>query len=125
MAYGKHGKHLTLQDRQAIAGALDAGFSFNAIARMIHKDCTTVAKEVKRNYSLVQVGCWGHRFNNCAYSMTCSRSHVCSDCTNKRCVNRCRFCMECNFHCDHYKPAVCRILEKPPYVCNSCRDRAA
>ena len=125
MAYGKHGKHLTLQDRQAIAGALDAGFSFNAIARIIHKDCTTVAKEVKRNYSLVQVGCWGHRFNNCAYSMTCSRSHVCSDCTNKRCVNRCRFCMECNFHCDHYKPAVCRILEKPPYVCNSCRDRAA
>ena len=47
-------KHLSLQDRQAIAGGLDAGFSFKSIGRVIHKDCTTVAKEVKKNYSVVQ-----------------------------------------------------------------------
>ncbi len=118
-------KHLSLQDRQAIAGGLDAGFSFKSIGRVIHKDCTTVAKEVKKNYSVVQVGCWGHRFNNCAYSITCSQSHVCKDCTNRRFIKKCRFCNQCSGHCERYKPAVCRILEKPPYVCNGCKDRAS
>ena len=118
-------KHLSLQDRQAIAGGLDAGFSFKSIGRVIHKDCTTVAKEVKKNYSVVQVGCWGHRFNNCSYSITCSQSHVCKDCTNRRFIKKCRFCNQCSGHCERYKPAVCRILEKPPYVCNGCKDERA
>ena len=118
-------KHLTLADRQAIAAGLDTKFSFKEIARAIHKDCTTVSKEVKRNHMIVKSGCFGHGYNNCAYSFTCSKTSVCTDCRNRQYIKKCRYCSLCNDNCDCYKPAVCKELLKPPYVCNGCSKRAA
>lgn len=118
-------KHLTLEDRQIIAASLNENNSFKTIGMVLHKDCTTIAKEVKRNYTVVKSGCFGHGYNNCAYSFTCSRTHICTDCKNHRCASKCRFCSMCNENCDRYKPAVCKELMKPPYVCNGCRKKAA
>ena len=85
-------KHLTLEDRQTIAAGLNTRCSFKTIGRVIHKDCTTVAREVKRNLSVVKSGCWGHGYNNCAYSFTCSKTHVCTECKNTRFIKKCRLC---------------------------------
>ena len=42
-------KHLTLSDRISIEKGLNNSDSFAEIARTIHKDPTTVSKEVRRN----------------------------------------------------------------------------
>ena len=118
-------KHLTLEDRQTIAAGLNTRCSFKTIGRVIHKDCTTVAREVKRNLSVVKSGCWGHGYNNCAYSFTCSKTHVCTECKNTRFIKKCRLCRLCNENCAAYKPAVCRDLLNPPFVCNGCERKAA
>ena len=118
-------KHLTLEDRQTIAAGLNTRCSFKAIGRVIHKDCTTVAREVKRNLSVVKSGCWGHGYNNCAYSFTCSKTNVCAECKNTRFIKKCRLCRLCNENCAAYKPAVCRDLLNPPFVCNGCEKKAA
>ena len=57
-------KHLTLEDRQIIAASLNENNSFKTIGMVLHKDCTTIAKEVKRNYTVVKSGCFGHGYNN-------------------------------------------------------------
>ena len=116
-------KHLSLEDRQAIAIGLDNSFPFKSIARAIHKDCTTVSKEVKKNYSIVRAGCFGHCYNNCVYSFTCPKTHICTECDNRRYINKCRLCIQCNNRCEFYKPFICHTLEKPPYVCNGCKNR--
>ena len=85
-------KHLTLEDRQTIAAGLNTRCSFKAIGRVIHKDCTTVAREVKRNLPVVKSGCWGHGYNNCAYSFTCSKTNVCAEYKNTRFIKKCRLC---------------------------------
>ena len=118
-------KHLTLEERQAIEHGLNSGLSFKCIGRMIRKDCTTVSKEVRKNHSIVRTGCFGHGYNSCAYSFTCSRSGVCRECKNTRSIKKCRFCNFCNQNCASFKPAVCHSLEKPPYVCNNCKKRTS
>lgn len=45
------GKHLTLENRIAIASGLNEHMSFKAIALRIGKDCTTVSKEIKLHVS--------------------------------------------------------------------------
>lgn len=117
-------KHLTLEDRQAIAAGLNTHFSFHAIGRVLGKDSTTISREVKRHYSIMKTGSPGHPYNNCIYSMSCPRTNICTDCRNRRCINKCRFCYLCNANCDRYKPTVCKDLLKPPYVCNGCQKRS-
>ena len=45
-------KHLTLQDRQEIQDCLNLGMTFKAIGRRLHKDQTTISKEVKKHISI-------------------------------------------------------------------------
>ena len=121
----KSHKQMTLEDRQSIAAGLNASCSFKAISHVIHKDCTTVSREVRQNHTIVRSGCWGHGYNNCAYSFTCYKSNICQECKNRRYIRKCRLCSLCNDNCSTYKPAVCRDLRHPPYVCNGCAKRAA
>jgi len=44
-----NGKHLTLDDRSTLQAGLDQKKSFRAIAKELHKDPSTLAKEVKLN----------------------------------------------------------------------------
>jgi hypothetical protein len=45
-------KHMTFDDRLEIQNCLDHGMTFKAIAGRIHKDQTTVSKEVKRHLNV-------------------------------------------------------------------------
>jgi len=42
-------KHFTLSDRISIEIYLKEGYSFKAIGRELNRDCTTIAKEVKKH----------------------------------------------------------------------------
>ncbi|MGO5336612.1 helix-turn-helix domain-containing protein [Bilifractor sp. LCP19S3_H10] len=44
-----NGKHLTLDDRSTFQAGLDQKKSFRAIAKELHKDPSTLAKEAKLN----------------------------------------------------------------------------
>lgn len=82
-------KHLTLEDRRLIEDSLNTGFPFKKIGRLVGKDCTTISKEVRNNHTTQQTGCYGHRYNNCSYALTCAKSHLCHDCENPRSAKRC------------------------------------
>ena len=47
----KH-KHLTAEDRQCIQEMLNKKFSFREIAEVLHKDPSTISKEVKKHITL-------------------------------------------------------------------------
>ena len=57
-------KHLTLEDRQIIAASLNENNSFKTIGMVLNKDCTTIAKEVKRNYTVGDRWVWHDRSMN-------------------------------------------------------------
>lgn len=118
-------KHLTLEDRQLISQMLTSHASFKAIGRALVKDATTISKEVQKNYSLIQTGCYGKPYNNCIYSVSCTKSSICKDCSNSKSMSRCRYCAVCNEMCGQFKPGHCTKLSHPTYVCNGCPDRSS
>ncbi len=117
-------KHLTLSDRIEIEKGLNNSDSFAEIARKIHKDPTTVSKEVKKHSKVKEyrgyggVPCEANRDK----SSPCDRRHVCG---REDCSRICRTCQDykCREICDDYKPRQCKNLLKAPYVCNGCGKR--
>jgi len=47
-------KHLTIEDRREIMECLDKGMTFKAIAARVHKDPTTISKEVKKHIHIAE-----------------------------------------------------------------------
>lgn len=79
----KYNKHLSFEDRCTIEDFLNYGYSFSKIANRLHKDRTTIARDVKK-----------HRFlratNNCNNQPCCFDSkppYVCNGCPK---FNYCR-----------------------------------
>ena len=116
-------KHLTIEERRTIADCLHQKDTFKSIASTLGKDCTTIAKEIRKNITISHTGCSGRAFNNCKHRLHCSQSYLCSECTRYRISSRCSFCSQCNFNCDRYEPEYCARLHKPPYVCNGCANK--
>lgn len=115
------GKHLTLDDRQAIQLGLNEGLSFKEIAAYIMKDPSTVSKEVRNHITLRRTS----SFNPCAITKECHHfKDLCSKCAyayGKECRN-CHY-FECFSACPDFVQNTCRRLLSPPYVCNGCADR--
>ncbi len=113
-------KHLTLLERIDIEHCLSSAYSFKAISRKLNRDCTTIAKEVKKNIIIKKAGAYGKAFNDCLYRYDCTHSYLCDSPT---CKNRyCRFCSRCSSVCKDYKEEKCSKLLNPPYVCNGCEE---
>lgn len=100
-------KHLSLDERFEIENNLCKGMSFKEIARNIGKNCTTISREIRNHYIVKNTGSVGRRFNNCIYRRTCE--------------NRGRNCNLTN--CTEFKKENCNQLNKPPYVCNGCKNK--
>lgn len=110
--------HLLPEDRHAIEQGLYDGMSFKEIADVIHKDPTTVSKEIRRNINPIEAT------HKCALYHSCSIRHICRDYSYF--CSYCRRCSEgrdCTEICSQFLNSVCHKLTKPPYVCNGCRDR--
>lgn len=112
--------HFSLSDRINIERYLDNAYSFKAIGRELNRDCTTIAKEVKKHISHKKSGGYGRSFNNCLHRFDCKHMYLCD---NPDCKNHyCRFCSKCTSLCKDFKEEKCARLAKPPYVCNGCKE---
>lgn len=116
------GKHLTLDERQAIQLGLNEDLSFKEIAVNLGKDPTTISKEVRTH----TVSKCTNGFNPCSKIKECHHKHdICKPCFRKYDWGYCRSCdtRNCFSVCPDFTPKECRRLLSPPYVCNGCNDR--
>lgn len=117
--------HLSLDDRIQIQSCLGSHLSFKKIAALIHRDCTTISKEVRNHRTVVNSPRpYGKNNNRCQYATSCDRHHVCCRCTARR-DERCSRCrvQNCNSVCPDFLENHCARLSRAPYVCNGCPIR--
>ncbi|TAH59831.1 MAG: IS30 family transposase [Fermentimonas caenicola] len=112
-------KHLNLNERSTIEQSLNDCLSFKAIGRELNRNCTTISKEVRLHRIFKKTGSFGNPFNNCVHRYDCDKRLICDVCVAERKIY-CRFCRRCISNCKLYKPEVCPLLSRPPYVCNGC-----
>ncbi len=114
-------KHLSLDERLTIEREISLGKSFKYIGSLLNKDCTTISKEIRNHFKTKESGGYGRVFNNCIYRNECKLNSLCDNCHQSK--NRlCRYCLKCRNVCSKYKEEKCVKLNKPPYVCNSCKN---
>lgn len=117
-------KHLTLSDRIGIEKGLNNSLSFAEIGRQIHKDPTTVSKEVRKHTKVKEFNGYGNIpcQANADIHSRCMLKHACG---NMDCDMPCRMCrsFRCSDICKEYRPQQCGRLNKAPYVCNGCGKR--
>lgn len=117
-------KRLSLNERIRIQTLLEINTSFRQIAFDIGCHITTVSREVLKRRVEHNTFAPGNS-NRCTKVRECTKNNVCGGssvkCRNKKC-NSCRFA-NCNFFCKEYDEYHCPKLDKPPYVCNGCKDR--
>ncbi len=111
--------HLTLSDRIVIESSLRDGFSFKQIAQELGKDPSTISKEVRGHYKVVEKD----TFNPCIHRRECKHyADLCNPCKFKW-GKSCKQCTGCFTHCSDFEEKHCLKLRKPPYVCNGCKER--
>lgn len=109
--------HLTFSERSYIEQALVAGDSFSSIALFLGRDTTTISKEIRKNIQVSRPD------DTCAVHY-CSKKHLCGDdCCRKYCWH-CEL-YNCHDLCPDYVSSHCRILDRPPYVCNACTRKVS
>ena len=112
--------HLTLDDRIKIEEELNQGSSFTYIGSLLHKNPSSISKEVRRNFTIVTPSSFNNSFNKCNLKSSCQQKNVCG----KNCDSFCKNCVKCNEFCINFKEIeTCTKLNKPPYVCNGCGKR--
>ena len=116
-------KHLTKENRHAISSYLDKNYSFKRIAEKLHKDCTTISKEVRNHIVFRKVGAYGRPYNACLHRKSCDMRLLCTPCTARTKNSFCRFCKHCNSNCPEFEQELCPRHKKAPYVCNGCNDK--
>ena len=101
-------KHLTLSNRTYIEQELLQKSTFSSIGSVLHKDPSTISKEVKRYSKTIPAG----------YSYKCNLCKHYKDCDLRSKELKCpRYSSHCSFYCKK-----CNKINKPPYVCNYCED---
>ncbi len=113
-----NGHHLTLSDRIYIEQELLQNSSFRSIAATLHKDPSTISKEVKRHRHVPLM----HeiKYPHCS---SCNKHQSCmvSDAVLHPDDNYYRN-SEARY-CQQYNPFHCNRLNNAPYVCNGCPSK--
>ncbi len=112
--------HLTFDERVTIEISLRDQLSFKEIGELIGKDPSTISKEIRGHFKVVQKD----TFNPCIYRRTCKHygdlCHPCKKQWKKDCVK----CTPPYYtHCPDFEEQICLQKKKPPYVCNGCKER--
>lgn len=117
-------KHLKLSDRIVIEKGLNDGKSFAEIGRTIHKDPTTISKEIRKHSKVKEYSGYGNTpcEANKNPHVRCGHRHICGD---QDCQRSCVTCRKyrCSSICSNYRPQQCNKLNRPPYVCNGCAKK--
>ncbi len=112
-------KHLILSERKDIEILIKEGNTFKEIGRILRKACTTISREIRSHLIERKTGGWGQSYNACKIRFGCSKYNMCK---NLEChTKKCSACSLCNNFCSSFIEEICKKLEKPPYVCNSCK----
>jgi IS30 family transposase len=113
-------KHLTLSQRIEIEKGLTEYRSFAAIAKEIHKDPSTISKEVRLHSQTRERPDAGYTSDPCVNRKACKLTCLCDE----QCGVLCKGCrkpdIKCIQLCPNYHTAECDRLKRPPYVCNGC-----
>lgn len=113
-------KHLSLSDRIYIEKSLDNGLRFKEIAKYICKDPTTISKEVAKHR--IKMAASNYNIDNhCANAQNCNYVNVCG--MRYNCGRLCKKCKTCNSKCPEFRPKLCPLNSKAPYVCNGCKKK--
>ena len=117
-------KFLSYEDGLIIARCLQGNASFGEISKELGKDRTTIAKEVKKYSYDKKTGRPGYPYNPCRFRATCKAKKICGSACSHPSAYKCSLCSECSLHCPDFEEEVCSVKNKPPYVCNGCRNLA-
>lgn len=107
-------KHLTFEDRCIIQEFLDYGYSFTQIGARLHKDRTTIAKEV-----------FHHRYLKGSYTVTCPDTdkapYVCNHCDKKTRCKKQQYRYEASVANNEYK----KVLSETRAVVKVTKEQVA
>ena len=122
MRYYRRSGQMDLTDRVAIETGLCRGESFKRIANRIRRHPSTVAHEVLENRTHIKATYYVGK--DCKKVRYCALSGLCGA-DNSACGHRCKTCRgyDCTKICDRYESVACHKPDRPPYVCNTCKDR--
>jgi len=119
-------KHLTLSDRIYIEQELLQNSTFRYIGSVLHKDPSTISKEIRKHVKTVAgKRTYGYCYK-CKHYFSCDiRGYdlVISKCKySSYCKNLCKKCWRERPPqlCSIYTPFVCDKPLHAPYACNSC-----
>ena len=116
-------KHLTFEDRVMLEDLLNRGVTtFTTMAKVLHKDPSTLSKEVRKHQFFPQNRNSG-AFKTCVKRQNCNKQHVCKVCKLKDTSRLCSHCSFCEDNCNDYDE-ICPKRKKAPYVCNGCKKVA-
>jgi len=120
-----NGKHLNEEERAFIAESLQAGIPFKEIGKLLVKDPSTIAKEVKANRIFKSASEFNTGVGNlCVHRKNCQEAFICPpEDRNKHCGRGCVTCGHCNELCRKFEKEICLALSKAPYVCNGCAKK--
>lgn len=109
--------HMALEDRCQIERYLTFGCSFKEIAKMLNRNPSTIAREIKNHRTFITP-----KSSSCANYSTCQQRKICGE---KYCMKPCKNCedVNCREVCKAYMPHYCPKLDKAPYVCNNCSNQ--
>lgn len=115
----------TYEERLTLQKLLKEGLSFRKIAVLLHKDPSTISREVRKYAVEVATGKPGYSFNACVKRTSCKvkAPSLCGkDCRRKNSNGvTCRLC-RCNEHCPDFVEEICAVRLHAPYVCNACPE---
>ena len=122
MNYYRRSGQMDLTDRVAIETGLCRGESFKKIAKRIRRHPSTVAHEVKENRTHIKATYYAGK--DCKKVKSCATKGLCGA-PEYSCHRKCKYCkgFDCTKVCRYYESNACHKPDKPPYVCNTCKDR--
>ena len=115
--------HLTLENRLLIESELKNGISLRQIAGQLGKAPCTISREIRAHRFINDTGAVGRVLNRCVHRRDCRLHGICDD--KPDCSRLCASCKFCNQHCTDFVLDICGNLERAPYVCNGCKNRAS
>ena len=100
-------KHQSFDDILTIESNLYLSKEIKYIGKFLDKYCTTISKEIKNLYKVMNTDSIDRIFNNCLYRRT--GPNLGKNCNISNYIN--------------FKEETCSLLNKPPYVCNGCKKK--
>ena len=122
MNYYRRRGQIDLTDRLAIETGLCRGDSFKRIAKTIGRHPSSVSNEVLSNRTFIRATYYADK--DCGKVRQCSMTGLCGT-SEASCSRKCKYCkgVDCRSICERYVSIACHKPERPPYVCNRCKER--